>query len=62
MAEYDVKLDSYEWMSNPTNAKSVYLRLTGKRTPRMPEGGPYWDKDMLQKFNDWMTVEPKFQP
>jgi hypothetical protein len=26
------------------------------------EGGPFWDKDMLQKFNDWMTVEPKFQP
>jgi hypothetical protein len=62
MEVYDVHLDSYEWMSNPDHAKNVYLRLTGKRTPRMPQGGPYWDKDMLKKFNDWMTVDPKFQP
>lgn len=62
MEPYDVHLDSYEWMSDPTNAKNVYLRLSGKRTPRMPADGAYWDKDMLKKFNDWMTVDPKFQP
>jgi hypothetical protein len=62
MAAYDVLLDSYEWMSDPDHARNVYLRLTGKRQPRMPEGGPYWTKEMLDKFNNWMTVDPKLQP
>lgn len=62
MDSYDVHLDSYEWMSDPTNAKNVYLRVAGKKQPRMPLGGPYWDDAMLKKFNDWMTVDPKLQP
>jgi hypothetical protein len=62
MSEFGVELDNYEWMSNPDHANNVYLRLTGKRKPRMPEGGPYWKEAQLKKFNDWMTVDPKFQP
>lgn len=62
MSLYGVELDNYEWMSNPDHATNVYLRLTGKRKPRMPEGGPYWNEAQLKKFNDWMTVDPKFQP
>ena len=41
MAGYGVPLDNHKWMSK--NAKKVYDRLTGQETPRMPEGGPYWD-------------------
>jgi len=62
MSEFGVQLDSYEWMSDPDHANNVYLRLTGKRKPRMPEGGPYWKEAQLKKFNDWMTVDPTFQP
>lgn len=62
MKRRGVPLDSYEWISNPKNARQVYNRLSGKETPRMPEGGPYWDAGMLKKLNDWMTVDPKFQP
>ena len=62
MKPYHVLLDSYEWMSKPANAKQVYNRLTGKETPRMPADGKFWDAAKLKKFNDWMTVEPKFQP
>jgi hypothetical protein len=66
MSEYGVLLDNYEWMSNPdnahANATNVYLRLTGKRKPRMPEGGPYWNEAQLKKLNDWMTVDPTYQP
>lgn len=62
MDAYDVHLNDYDWMSNPNNARNVYDRLTGKKKPRMPEGGPYWSAEKLQKFNDWMTVDPKFQP
>jgi hypothetical protein len=62
MSEFGVELDNYEWMSNPDHANNVYLRLIGKRKPRMPEGGPYWNEAQLKKLNDWMTVDPKFQP
>jgi hypothetical protein len=62
MKPYKVLLDSYEWMSNPDNARQVYNRLTGKETPRMPADGKYWSNDKLKKFNDWRTVDPKFQP
>ena len=62
MSEFGVALDDYNWMSNPDNANNVYLRLTGKRKPRMPEGGPYWNDAQLKKLNDWMKVDPKFQP
>ncbi|HJQ37356.1 MAG TPA: hypothetical protein VKB93_09470 [Thermoanaerobaculia bacterium] len=62
MNGYGVPLDSYEWISKPDNAKNVYLHLNGKRQPRMPEGGPYWSKEMLDRFNTWMSVDPKLQP
>ena len=62
MSGFGVELDNYEWMSNPDNANNVYLRLTGKKRPRMPEDGPYWNASQLKKFDDWMNVDPKFQP
>lgn len=62
MSQYGVALDNYAWMSNPDNANNVYLHLTGKKRPRMPEGGPYWNASQLKKFDDWMNVDPKFQP
>jgi hypothetical protein len=62
MSEHHVYLDSFEWMSNPTNAQNVYDHLTGTTKPKMPPGKGAWDKTKLQKFNDWMTVDPKLQP
>jgi hypothetical protein len=61
MVDYGVLLDEYEWMSNPDNANNVYLHLTGKKKPQMPPDKP-WTGEMLKKFNDWMTVDPKLQP
>jgi len=62
MTPLKVYLDSYEWMSKVENAQNVYDHLTGTKKPRMPAGGPFWPPDKLKKFNDWMTVDPKFQP
>ena len=62
MTRRGIRLGDYEWMSNPKNAAQVYNHLTGKETPRMPPDGKFWDAAMLKKFNDWMKVDPKFQP
>lgn len=62
MSAFGVELDNYEWMSKPDHANNVYLRLTGDRQPRMPEGGPYWSEGQLKKLYDWINVDPKFQP
>jgi hypothetical protein len=62
MKAMGVMLDDYNWMSQPANAQEVYDRLSGKETPQMPPGGPYWDAGMLQKLSDWMNVAPTYQP
>ena len=58
----DVHLDDYKWMSDPAHAQNVYDRLSGKKKPRMPPGGPFWTADKLKKLSDWMNVDPKFEP
>jgi hypothetical protein len=58
MKAMDVLLDDYKYMSDPTNgyqnAQRVYDSLTGKTEPRMPPNGPYWAKDKLDLFENWM--------
>ena len=59
MKPMDIRLDDYAYMSdsanNHGNAQSVYDSLTGKTQPRMPLGGPYWSKDKLDLFQNWMN-------
>jgi hypothetical protein len=65
-----VKLDNYDWMSNPAagdsypdhaNGRSVfdYVRPDGAE-PRMPMGGPYWSDDQVGLYQQWM--DGGFQP
>ena len=55
----DVIVDQYTYMSNAANnhqnAKRVYDSLTGKTKPRMPIDRPYWTKDELDLFKNWMN-------
>jgi hypothetical protein len=50
-----VLLADYEYMSVPSNAQLVLDFLKGERAPRMPFGGPYWNDDALQLFQDWIN-------
>jgi hypothetical protein len=64
MKGFGVQLDDYAYMSDPdadstyadhANARNVYAHLTGTTPPQMPMGGPYWSKDQLDLFEQWMT-------
>ena len=58
MKGMDILLDDYKYMSDATNqyenAQRVYDSLTGKTQPRMPPNGPYWAKNQLDLFENWM--------
>ena len=54
MAPMGVELDDYAWMSNHDNAERVYDFLTGKETPQMPPGSPYWSAQQLDLFSEWI--------
>jgi hypothetical protein len=59
MNPYGVHLDVYSYMSDPTadhtHATTVFDYLTGDRTPRMPEGGPFWSQQQMDLYQQWMT-------
>jgi hypothetical protein len=59
MQKFGVLLDDYGYMSDPANshanAEDVYDRLTGKTTPRMPPGGPFWTQSQLELYAKWMS-------
>jgi hypothetical protein len=55
MEPMGVLLDDHGYMSDPSNAQSVYDFLTGDKQPQMPIGGPYWSKDQLDLFSRWMS-------
>jgi hypothetical protein len=51
MQRFGVSLKDYDHMSDQAgnasfadhaNARKVYTRLVGTKTPQMPMGGPYW--------------------
>ena len=50
-----VLLADYEYMKVPSNAQMVLSYLKGDSEPRMPFGGPYWNADALQLFQDWIN-------
>ena len=55
MKRYDVKLDDYAYMSDPTNADQVLAALSPHNVepPSMPPGGPYWTAEKLELFAQW---------
>jgi len=63
MNGFGVFLDDFSYMSDPTpdgefpdhaNARQVYARLTGAKTPQMPMGGPFWSTSQVGLFKQWM--------
>jgi hypothetical protein len=54
MKPMSILLDDFKYMSDTNNAQSVYDSLTGDTEPRMPMNGPYWSKDKLDLFQQWM--------
>lgn len=59
MSRVGVLLDDYRYMCDPVNnhenAQAVYDSLTGKTTPRMPKGGPFWTQAQLDLYAKWMA-------
>jgi hypothetical protein len=59
MKVHGVKLDDYDYMSDPSNnyshADEVQETVSpqGAQPPTMPPGGPYWTKDQLALFAKW---------
>jgi hypothetical protein len=59
MKVHGVKLDDYDYMSDPSNnhshADAVQETVSpqGAQPPTMPPGGPYWTKDQLTLFAKW---------
>jgi hypothetical protein len=59
MKVHGVKLDDYDYMSDPSNnyshADAVQETVSpqGAQPPTMPPGGPYWAKDQLALFAKW---------
>ena len=49
-----ILLDDFKYMSDSGNAQRVYDSLTGETQPQMPVNGPYWSKDKLDLFENWM--------
>jgi len=56
MDRIGVKLDDYEYMSDPSNAQNVYDYVAGTKQPRMPPGGPFWDEQQLDVFSRWVDA------
>jgi len=63
MKPHGVVLDDYAYMSDPSgddtymdhaHARRVYASLTGDSKPQMPLGGPFWQSDQLQLYQQWM--------
>jgi len=56
MKRYNVPLDDYAYMSDPSNdhgnARSVEETLVNKS---MPPGGPYWDEKQLALYSEWKS-------
>ena len=55
MQRLGVKLDDYNYMSNPDNANAVLATLSPQNgePAAMPPGGPYWTPVQLALFMQW---------
>jgi hypothetical protein len=56
MNKYNVLLDNYTYMSDPSNdhgnAQAVEQSLTNQS---MPPGGPYWSNEHLVLYRQWRS-------
>jgi hypothetical protein len=56
MKKYNVVLDDYTYMSDPSgdhsNAQNVEDSLTQQS---MPPGGPYWSEQQLATYRQWRS-------
>jgi hypothetical protein len=56
MKRYDIPLDDYAYMSDPSNdhgnAQAVEDSLANKS---MPPGGPYWSNEQLILYRQWRS-------
>jgi hypothetical protein len=56
MNKHNVLLDNYTYMSDPSNdlgnAQDVEDGLTNQS---MPPGGPYWSKEQLALYKQWIS-------
>ena len=61
MSPHGVKLDDYDYMSDPANnyknAELVQQVVSphGDRSPSMPPGGPYWTAEQVALFLKWRS-------
>lgn len=61
MSGFGVKLDDYDYMSDPANdhenAQRVLETLSPQNgnSPSMPPGGPYWSQEQLALFAKWQS-------
>ena len=55
MKPHGIKLDDYNYMSDPVNANNVLASLSPQNgePPSMPPGGPYWTAAQLALFAKW---------
>jgi len=60
MQGFGVELDSYDYMKDPGNAKSVYYQVSQKLMPPAHSGEDPWSEDKVALFDDWM--EGGYQP
>ena len=62
MERHGVRLDDYDFMSDPDNADKVLAVLSPSESdpPSMPPGGPYWTEDQLALFAQWQ--DDGYQP
>jgi hypothetical protein len=66
MRVHGIKLDDYEYMSDPSNsyshAEAVLKTVApqGTQPPSMPPGGPYWTQNQLTLFAKWRAED--YQP
>jgi hypothetical protein len=61
MNVHGIKLDDYQYMSDPannySNAESVLETVSpqGAHPPTMPPGGPYWTPEQVALFAKWRS-------
>jgi hypothetical protein len=60
MEGFGVELDSYDYMKQPGNAKSVYYQVSSGLMPPPDSGEDPWSEDKVALFDEWM--EGGFQP
>jgi hypothetical protein len=54
MQGFGVELDSYDYMKQSGNAKSVYFQVSSGSMPPPDSGEDPWSEDKVALFKEWM--------